>query len=89
MVKSAHAAPTMCTTVVMCFAPVCAGVIVAVYVHVQQHRSLLMEEIVSKVMPYVHMPKAAPRATALDLNACPDMHIVTRILLQMLQVCQT
>jgi len=62
-----------------------AGVIVAVYVHVQQHRSLLMEEIVSKVMPYVHMPKAAPRATALDLNACPDMHIVTRILLQMLQ----
>ena len=65
-----------------------AGVLAAVFCHMQQHRSLLVEEVVEKVMPHVHVhaPKPAPRAAVAVPDACPELHVVTRTFLQMMQV---
>lgn len=39
-----------------------------------------------KIMPHVHIPKPAPRAVASEPDSCPELSVVTRMLLQMMQV---
>ena len=64
----------------------CAGVLVAAFQHLPQHRGAIMEELVGGVLPYAFTARAIPRATALVPDAQPSIHIITSILLQMLQV---
>lgn len=64
----------------------CAGVLVAAFQHVPQHRGVIMEELLGGVLPHAVTARAVARATALVPDAQPVIHIVTSLVLQMLQV---
>jgi hypothetical protein len=63
-----------------------AGVLVAAFQHVPQHRGAIMDELVGNVLPHAFTAKAVPRATALVSESQPSIYIVTSLVLQMLQV---
>ena len=63
-----------------------AGVLVAAFQHVPQHRGVIMEELLGGVLPHAVTARAVPRATALIPDTPPLIHIVTSLVLQMLQV---
>lgn len=64
----------------------CAGVMVAAFQHMPQHRGAIMEELLGGVLPHAVTARAVSRATALVPDAQPAIHIVTSLVLQMLQV---
>lgn len=58
----------------------------AAFQHVPQHRGAVMDELVGSVLPHTPTAKAEPRATAAVPEGQPCIHIVTSLVLQMLQV---
>lgn len=62
-----------------------ASLLVAAFQHMPQHRGAIMDELVGSVLPHAYTAKAVPRATAAVPDSQPPIHIVTSLVLQMLQ----
>ena len=51
-----------------------------------QHRAQIMDELVGSVLPNARAGRVVPRAAAATPEAAPAIHIVTSLVLQLLQV---